>query len=88
MSNPHIYKTDIRYRDTDAQGHVYFANYFVFCDEAWGAYMRHIGVPYQGLAKFGVDTYYVNAKCEYVAAPSTKTKCTSKPTSRAWVGPA
>lgn len=68
MAEPHIYTVRIRYRDTDAQGHVYFANYLVFCDEAWGAYMRHIGMPYQDLAKLGVDTYYVNAQCEYVAS--------------------
>ena len=55
----------VRFRDTDAQGHVYFANYLVFCDEAWGAYMRHIGLPYQDLARHGVDTFYVNARCDY-----------------------
>ncbi|MEM7433735.1 MAG: thioesterase family protein [Myxococcota bacterium] len=65
MPDPHIYRMHVRFRDTDAQGHVYFANYLVFCDEAWGAYMRHIGFPYQDLAKLGVDTYYVNAQCEY-----------------------
>ena len=65
MPDPHVFKIHVRFRDTDAQGHVYFANYLMFCDEAWGAYMRHIGMPYQDLMKFGVDTYYVNAHCDY-----------------------
>ena len=58
----------VRFRDTDAQGHMYFANYLVFCDEAWGAYMRHIGMPYQEMIKLGIDTYYVNAQCEYAGS--------------------
>lgn len=65
MNDPHIFKIHVRFRDTDAQGHVYFANYLMYCDEAWGAYMRHIGLPYQELVKLGVDTYYVNAHCDY-----------------------
>lgn len=65
MPDPHIFKIHVRFRDTDAQGHVYFANYLTFCDEAWGAYMRHIGMPYQDLVKLGVDTYYVNTSCDY-----------------------
>ena len=47
------------------QGHVYFANYLVFCDEALGAYMREIGVPWQEMVKGGTDMYYVNASCDY-----------------------
>ena len=65
MLRPYVYRMLVRYRDTDAQGHVYFANYLVFCDEAWGAYMRHIGMPYQDLTKLGVETFYVNARCDY-----------------------
>ena len=47
------------------QGHVYFGNYFVFCDEALGAYMRAIGMPWQEMVKSGTDMYYVNANCDY-----------------------
>lgn len=65
MADRFVYSMRVRFRDTDPQGHVYFANYLVFCDEAWGAYMRHIGLPYQDLARYGVDTFYVNARCEY-----------------------
>lgn len=55
----------VRFADTDAQGHVYFANYLTFCDEALAAYMRHLGCPWQGLVEAGVDMLYRNATCEY-----------------------
>lgn len=55
----------VRFADTDAQGHVYFANYLTFCDEALAAYMRHIGCPWQDLVASGVDMFYRNATCEY-----------------------
>lgn len=47
------------------QGHVYFGNYFVFCDEALGAYMRAIGMPWQDMVESGTDMFYVNASCDY-----------------------
>lgn len=50
------------------QGHVYFGNYFVFCDEALGAYMRAIGVPWQEMTKSGTDMFYVNANCDYLGS--------------------
>jgi len=50
------------------QGHVYFGNYFVFCDEALGAYMRAIGMPWQEMVKNGTDMYYVNANCDYLGS--------------------
>ena len=65
MPDPFVYRMHVRFSDTDAQGHVYFANYLMFCDEAWGAYMRHIGLPYQDLYEAGVDLFYVNAQCNY-----------------------
>jgi len=58
----------VRFRDTDMQGHVYFGNYFVFCDEALGAYMRAIGMPWQDMVKSGTDMFYVNASCDYLGS--------------------
>ena len=55
----------VRFADTDAQGHMYFANYLTFCDEALAAYMRHIGVPWQALVASGVDMFYRGATCDY-----------------------
>ena len=55
----------VRFADTDAQGHMYFANYLTFCDEALAAYMHHIGVPWQSLVEDGVDMFYAGARCDY-----------------------
>jgi acyl-CoA thioester hydrolase len=58
----------VRFRDTDVQGHVYFGNYLVFCDEALGAYMRAAGVPWQDMVKSGTDMFHVNATCDYLGS--------------------
>jgi len=68
MKQPFIYTIRVRFRDTDIQGHVYFGNYFVFCDEALGAYMRAAGTPWQGMVESGTDTFYVNANCDYLGS--------------------
>ena len=68
MKDPFVYTMRVRFRDTDMQGHVYFGNYFVFCDEALGAYMRAIGMPWQEMVKSGTDMFYVNANCDYLGS--------------------
>lgn len=68
MKPPFVYTMRVRFRDTDMQGHVYFGNYFVFCDEALSAYMRHIGAPWQEMVERGVDMFYVNANCDYLGS--------------------
>ncbi|MCB9595769.1 MAG: acyl-CoA thioesterase [Sandaracinaceae bacterium] len=62
---PFEYPLAVRFADTDAQGHVYFANYLTFCDEALSAYMRHLGCAWQDLVADGVDMFYRNATCEF-----------------------
>ncbi len=61
----YVHRMAVRFADVDIQGHMYFANYFVFCDEAFGGYMRHIGCPWQSLLEEGVDMFYVSARCDY-----------------------
>lgn len=65
MKQPFVYTMRVRFRDTDIQGHVYFGNYFVFCDEALGAYMRAADTPWQNMVESGTDMFYVNATCDY-----------------------
>jgi acyl-CoA thioester hydrolase len=55
----------VRYADTDAQGHVFFGNYFTYFDEASGAYLKAIGFPWQKLPEMGLDIFYVDAHCQY-----------------------
>ncbi|MGF1465380.1 MAG: acyl-CoA thioesterase [Sandaracinaceae bacterium] len=65
MSEPYVYRIAVRFADTDAQGHVYFANYLTYCDEALAAYMRHIGVPWADFIATGVDLFYRSASIAY-----------------------
>lgn len=58
----------VRFRDTDVQGHVYFGNYFEFCDEGLSAYMRAIGMPWQKLVEGGTDLFYASASCDYLGS--------------------
>ena len=58
----------VRFRDTDAQGHVYFGSYLEFCDEAYSAFMRAMGVPWQEMVERGTDMFYANATCDYLGS--------------------
>ena len=58
----------VRFRDTDSQGHVYFGSYFEFCDEAYSAYMRAMGMPWQELVESGTDVFYASATCDYLGS--------------------
>jgi acyl-CoA thioester hydrolase len=56
----------VRYADTDAQGHVYFANYLTYCDEALTGYFHAIGLPPKELvAEEGVDLVYARTEVRY-----------------------
>jgi acyl-CoA thioester hydrolase len=55
----------VRYADTDAQGHVFFANYFVYFDEALSSYLEAIGLPYPKFSELGIDFLYIDAQCQY-----------------------
>jgi len=57
----------VRFADTDAQGHVFFGEYFTYFDEAFAAYLKAIGFPWSGLAELGIDMYYVEAGCQFKA---------------------
>jgi acyl-CoA thioester hydrolase len=58
----------VRYADTDAQGHVFFGNYFTFMDEAAGGYLRAIGFPWERLPELGLDIYYIDAHGQFKGA--------------------
>jgi acyl-CoA thioester hydrolase len=56
----------VRYADTDAQGHVYFANYLTFFDEAMTGYLHAIGCPPARLLELGCDVVFADAKVRYL----------------------
>ena len=56
----------VRFADTDAQTHVFFANYFTYFDEAYMAYLDEVGFSWDSLAKMKLETYYVSADCQFL----------------------
>lgn len=55
----------VRYADTDAQGHVFFGNYYTYMDETFMAYLDELGYPWARLVEMGVEIYYVESGCQY-----------------------
>ena len=68
MTQPFVHTMQVRFRDTDVQEHVYFGTYFEFCDEAYSAYMRAMGLPWQEMVKGGTDMFYASATCDYLGS--------------------
>ena len=62
---PFIHRLQVRFADTDAQQHVYFANHLTFFDEAVSAFFREIGFPWQRLLELGIDFVYAGAKVSF-----------------------
>lgn len=60
-----IHPIQVRYADTDLQGHVYFSNYLTYFDEALSAYLREIGFPWPNFSEVGLDCYQVSAHCDF-----------------------
>jgi acyl-CoA thioester hydrolase len=55
----------VRYAETDAQGHVFFGNYFTYFDVALTEYLGNLDFTYADMLASGVDMYYVDARCQY-----------------------
>ena len=55
----------VRYADTDAQGHVYFANYLTYADEGLAAWLRDLGLGSARLRELGVDFVFAEARARY-----------------------
>lgn len=59
---------DIRFADTDANGHVFFANYFTYFEIAFYRYLESIGCSFEWFMENGMNLYYVEATTQYKAA--------------------
>lgn len=57
----------VRYAETDAQGVVYYANYFVWFEVARMSYLRAIGYDYATLERDGLGFVIAEATCRYHA---------------------
>ena len=56
----------VRFRDLDAQGHLYFANYLVYGDEVLGAYMEALGLDVMDPLVAPCLIFTVNIHCDYL----------------------
>jgi len=56
----------VRFRDTDSQGHLYFANYLVFADEITGFYMAQLGYNASNPVDVPCYIFTVNLNCDYL----------------------
>ena len=56
----------VRFRDLDAQGHLYFANYLVYGDEVLGAYMEALGLNIMDPLVAPCLIFTVNIHCDYL----------------------
>ncbi|MEM5786697.1 MAG: thioesterase family protein [Syntrophobacteraceae bacterium] len=55
----------VRYIETDMQGHVFFGHYFTYFDVALIEYIKAIGFGYDDWLTAGFDFFYVGADCQY-----------------------
>ncbi|GAB3272084.1 acyl-CoA thioesterase [Parahaliea aestuarii] len=56
----------VRYSDTDAQGHLYFANYMIYADEVAGHYMASLGLPAMNPQQAPCFFFTVNINCDFI----------------------
>lgn len=55
----------VLYRDTDAMGIAYYANYFVWFEIGRAEWMRALGIPYRDLENGGLYLPAIRASCDY-----------------------
>jgi acyl-CoA thioester hydrolase len=55
----------VRYLETDMQGHIFFGHYFTYFDIGLIEYLRATGYSYKDFLSEGLDFFYVQADCQY-----------------------
>ncbi len=61
----HRHQIRVRFRDTDSQGVVNYANYYFFFAEAIFEYYRDLGIPLRQLNAEGLDLTCVHSEADY-----------------------
>ena len=64
-TTPTIEKVRVRYGETDAMGHVYYANYFLWFEQARGSWCRDRGFTYKNIEEMGYMLPAVEAHIRY-----------------------
>ena len=60
-----FYPVQVRYVETDQQGHVFFGHYLTYFDLALTEYLKAIECSYDRFLEAGVDFFYVESLCQY-----------------------
>lgn len=55
----------VRYVETDQQGHVFFGHYLTYFDLALTEYLKAIGYGYDRFLQSEIDFFYVESLCQY-----------------------
>lgn len=55
----------VRFAETDMQGHVFFGNYFTYFDLGVTEYLKALGYTYEDFLKEDVDFFYVHTDCQF-----------------------
>lgn len=66
MEHPYSEVMRVRFRDTDAQAHMFFANYLVFADEVSGRYTEQFGLDWSHPENFPCFVFVANASCDFI----------------------
>lgn len=62
------YERTVRYSDSDAQGVVFNANYFVYFDDVMTDHFRAVGLGPEEIERRGIEPVVAHAECDYLAA--------------------
>ncbi len=70
MTSPRVSESTlrVRYAETDAQGIVYYANYFVWFEVGRVNYLREVGFDFREREKQGISFVIAEARCRYHAS--------------------
>ena len=66
MSESYRGTIKVRFADTDANGHAFFANYLVFADEVLGEYWGELGLDVSDVVGQDFLTFTVNANIDFL----------------------
>lgn len=58
----------VRFVETDLQGHVFFGNYLVYCDEALTEYLNGLHFGWEEIRAKGYEWLYVESRVQYKGA--------------------
>jgi acyl-CoA thioester hydrolase len=55
----------VRFVETDLQGHVFFGNYLIYCDEALMEYLKVLNFGWDEMRAQGYDWVYAESRVQY-----------------------